>query len=289
MTLTLVEAISLAGDRDKQNDDAFGFLGSCAWVIDGATDLHDEPLSGWASDAAWLAHTLNGVLHFEMDRLEEEKFTHGELLVRFETAIKEVEGQFFALPKPLSRGEIERWREPIASMLLAAESADGVIGFDLGDCRCFALDADERAHAIGGPDDAADEESALAARQRDAEKPLLQRTETIAMLRRKRAGLNLPGSHWTVALTPACADNAREWSLALTRPAHILLMTDGFSALADRYRVHDAAGLVRAALSEGLHCLGRELRRIENEDAAGGKHPRFKKSDDATALLLRLT
>ena len=35
--LTLVEAISLAGDRTKQNDDASGAHGSFAWVIDGAT------------------------------------------------------------------------------------------------------------------------------------------------------------------------------------------------------------------------------------------------------------
>lgn len=288
MTLTYVEAISLAGDRTKQNDDALGFLGPCAWVIDGATDLHDEPLTGWASDAAWLAHTLNTVLHFEMGH--GENLTHDELLVRFETAVKWVEGKFFALPEPLAlQGQIELWKEPIASIALAAETPTGVAGFDLGDCRCFALDANGRAHALGGHTDAADEESALAAQQRDPEKPLLHRAETIDMLRRKRANLNQPDSQWTVALDPECADNAREWSLTLKRPAHILLMTDGFSALTDRYRLYDVGGLVRAALEKGLHELGRELRTIENADAGGDKHPRFKKSDDATALLLRLT
>ena len=35
--------------------------------------------------------------------------------------------------------------------------------------------------------------------------------------------------------------------------------------------------------------LGRELRAIETADAAGARHPRFKPSDDATALLMRLS
>ncbi len=132
-----------------------------------------------------------------------------------------------------------------------------------------------------------------------AHSPLSKRTatsrccsaqRTIDMLRRMRAGLNGGGANgWTFSLDPACADHARVWAFTLTRPAHVLLMTDGFSALADRYGAYDAPGLVRAALDKGLQELGRELRAIENADAGGATHPRFKKSDDATAVLVRLT
>jgi hypothetical protein len=79
------------------------------------------------------------------------------------------------------------------------------------------------------------------------------------------------------------------WSFQLARPAYLLLMTDGFAALADRYRAYDAAGLLRAVLDRGLQELAREVRAIETADAGGAKHPRFKASDDATALLMRLT
>ena len=46
---------------------------------------------------------------------------------------------------------------------------------------------------------------------------------------------------------------------------------------------------MQAVLDRGLDVLGEELRAIENADAKGEKFPRFKKSDDCTALLLRLT
>jgi hypothetical protein len=160
---------------------------------------------------------------------------------------------------------------------------------ELGDCRCFMLSADGVLHVVGGPEDAADAETQLAAQQTDPEKPLLRREATIARLRELRGALNLEGAHWTFCLDPNCAEHARAHRFELNRPAHILLMTDGFSALTDRYRAYDAAGLVRAAVDKGLQELGRELRAIETADAGGAKHPRFKASDDATALLMRLT
>ncbi len=275
--LTFVEAASLAGDRAKQNDDALGFAGARAWVLDGATDLHDSPFSGAASDASWLAHFANARLHeaHAGDLRETVRWSCTAAAAAFARA---AEGRNFA-----------RWQSPISSLLMVEETIDGAAGLDLGDCRIFALSGDGVAHIGGGPPDAADDEMALAAKQTDADKPLLQRSATIDMLRAMRAGLNRPGASWTLSLDPACADHARLWRFVLRRPAHLLLMTDGFAALVDRYQAYDAAGIVRAALGKGLQELGRELRAIETEDSNGARHPRFKRSDDATALLMRLT
>lgn len=282
--LTLVESISLAGDRAKQNDDAFGQAQGVAWVIDGATDLHAAPLTGAASDASWFAHTLNGALHaFALPGGADEASLRGQL----KSVISDLVAPWFA---DITEGRaIERWQSPIASLAMAGETEAGLDLIDLGDCRIAALDANGQSWLIGGHDQAADAETQLAAQQPDADKPLLQRQSTLARLREMRAGANLPGGYWTACLDPACADAARGWRLTLARPAHILLMTDGFSALADRYGAYDGAGLIGAALAKGLQEMGRELRAIEAEDAGAAKHPRFKSSDDATAVLLRLT
>jgi hypothetical protein len=69
----------------------------------------------------------------------------------------------------------------------------------------------------------------------------------------------------------------------------LLLATDGFLALASDYGAYSADSLMTAAQEKGLAALGEELRAIEAGDSGGDKFPRFKKSDDATALLLRLT
>ncbi|MEQ1618549.1 MAG: hypothetical protein ABL883_09430 [Terricaulis sp.] len=282
--LTFVEAISLAGDRAKQNDDACGHVYDAAWAIDGATDLHDTPITGAASDASWIAQMLNTALHsltYRSDGAAEV------LRAGLKAALRQLIIPSFK--EVLGAQEFERWQSPIASVVTINEVESGVAGLDLGDCRVFALDAAGDVFIAGGPDAAADDESALAARQTDKDKPLLRRSETIDMLRRMRADLNQPGARWTFCLDPACADHARAFEWELVRPAHILLMTDGFSALVDRYHAYDAAGLVRAALEKGLQELGHELRAIESADATATLHPRFKRSDDATALLMRLT
>jgi serine/threonine protein phosphatase PrpC len=180
---------------------------------------------------------------------------------------------------------------PTGSVLLAGETPEGMFGVDLGDCRCFALDADGAAQSAGSRENGTDDEQE---RARDASKnagsaALLRDPGTMAKLRALRARHNMAGGdYWVFGLQPECADHARVWTLPLKRPAHVLLCTDGFSTLVDRYRVYDAAGLVRAALDKGLQELGREIRAIETADAAGAQHPRFKRSDDATALLLRV-
>lgn len=275
--LTFVEAISLAGDRAKQNDDTLGFQQKSAWVIDGATDLSETPLTKTASDASWVAQVANTSL---------SAWTYGDLREAVRSASETAASAF----SYLTRGQnVERWQLPTASLLMLTENERGVIeGIDLGDCRVFALDANG-VQVVGGHG-GLDDEVKLAASQPEANKPLLKRKAAIETLRRNRAAINVEGGRfWTFGLHAACADHARTWTIELKRPAHLLLMTDGFAALSDRYRAYEPAALVKAAIDVGLQELGRELRAIETADASGSLHPRFKQSDDATAILLRLT
>jgi len=68
----------------------------------------------------------------------------------------------------------------------------------------------------------------------------------------------------------------------------VLLASDGFLALVSDYERYAAVGLIAAAETKGLAALGEELRAIEEGDPEGRRFPLFKKSDDATALLLKL-
>lgn len=281
--LTLIEAISLAGDRAKQNDDAWGKAHDFAWALDGATDLHNAPLSREASDAAWLAQALSQTLSTcaspggaSERHLRDTLRTTAELTA------------FWWRDEGAQGRDVPRWMLPTASLLLVADNHGALQGVDLGDCRCFVLDAQGQAQTLGGHDSEDEMRAAADAIKRAGGAPLRD-AATLDALRAKRATHNTEGGYWVFGVQPECVEHARAWSLAPIRPAHVLLCTDGFSALVDRYHAYDAASLVQAALDKGLQELGRELRAIEAADAGGAKHPRFKPSDDATAVLLRLT
>lgn len=286
--LTVIETMSLAGDRAKQNDDALGAARMLAWVIDGATDLHDTPISNYASDAAWIAAYLNERLCHMAIGLDINGAWPDSLRDDIRTASAALRNDW-AEDWPL---DIERWRLPTASMLvLADEDGERLHVFDLGDCRCFIVDAQGEIYQVGGSKAASTHEASQAAHaaKLSGGRPLLKHQQTVLRLRNKRAQHNTPEGYWVFGLQPECADHGRIVTLQVARPATALLMTDGFAALTDRYALYDAAGLVGAALEKGLHELGRELRAIETADATGAQHPRFKQSDDATAILLRLS
>jgi hypothetical protein len=277
--LTILDQVSLSGDRAKQNDDACGAFGRFAWVIDGATDLHKDPLSPAASDAAFFAHAFHG-------GLAAAAATAFDLPALLAAGMAHAQAAWSADARPI----VHAWQSPTASVVAVMETPAGLVATDLGDSRLFTLDASGEPHAFGGGRDSAKDEAAqvrLVTRGR-TERPL-DRHEVVEELRRRRTLANIPGGYWVLGLEDACLERRREAAIPLVRPAHILLCTDGFAALCDRYEAYNAGGLVAVARDEGLLALGQRLRAIEEEDAIGERHPRWKKSDDATALLLRLT
>src|SRR5262249_13103762 len=115
----------------------------------------------------------------------------------------------------------------------------------------------------------------------------LSRPEFIGTLRTARNRIN-SGNIWLFSPDVRAASHVSR-RIVKTQPGSMLLLaTDGFLALASDYGAYSVDGLMAAAMEKGLAALGVELRAIESGDAGGDRFPRFKKSDDATALLLRL-
>jgi hypothetical protein len=57
---TVVDIATLAAN--EVNEDRAGVAGALAWVIDGATDVIEAPLTTAATDASWIAETLDTLL-----------------------------------------------------------------------------------------------------------------------------------------------------------------------------------------------------------------------------------
>ena len=105
----------------------------------------------------------------------------------------------------------------------------------------------------------------------------------------RRARQKQSGALALLGLDPSAADRMRHARVACPGGSEILLTSDGFSALVDLYGRMDAGELMQAALDQGLAALADVARLIEtHEDPDGILFPRFKLSDDATALLLRV-
>jgi serine/threonine protein phosphatase PrpC len=280
MTFQIQDQLSLAGDPAKPNEDFLAHSDRAALVVDGATPLGDSLMPG-PSDAAWIAQ-------FGARRLMAHLADDDGARKALRGALADTQKSFEALRRHPPE---EMWQTPCASMMLAVLDGSEMEFLWFGDCAALVKQGDAAVTMVG---ETFDKRAAEAGRARKLakEKNLspasgLSRPEFIGALRSSRNRIN-SGDAWLFSPDVRAASHVSRRVIKAAPGAVLLLATDGFLALASDYGVYSADSLMAAAQSKGLAALGQELRAIEAGDTGGDKFPRFKKSDDATAILIRL-
>ena len=178
-------------------------------------------------------------------------------------------------------------------MMFVAENETGVDAFWFGDCGLLVKRGPDATEIIGETFEKRAMEASRVKMLADARglAPAagINRPEYLEALRKARNRVNSGTGGWLFGPDARAADHVAQAKISAPEGTNLLLASDGFLALATDYGRYDGDGLMQAALSKGLAALGEELRAIEESDPEGRKFARLKKSDDATALLLRLT
>lgn len=273
MRFDLLQSLCIAGDADTPNDDRIGCTGRLAWVIDGATDLGDAGLVGTRGGAAWIAQEANAALAAAGD---------GSLAAICKGLVARIARRFEAQRTRLPLGP---WELPCASFLAARASMDGLDFAWAGDCAALV----RRGGVIErvGPRAADHKDAEIAHAASLAEHGLALKQRPPAIIESLRAARSRPGRH-VLGVDPSDAPALSVAKVPCAPGDDVLLMTDGFAALIDGYGAYDDAALMAALASGGLAALAAELRAIETGDAECARYPRFKPSDDASAIWLRL-
>jgi hypothetical protein len=307
MSFELLDQLSLPGDPAKPNEDALAHLDHAALVLDGATPLGPSLLPG-PSDAAWIAQ-------FGARRLAAHLRDGDGPRDALKHALADAGKSFAGLSREPIR---EKWQTPCASMMLVAlgrdpspprvrstlagempvagsRASEGQRGQEIqflwfGDCAAI-VEQDGHVEMIGETLEKRQAEAArakLVARTANMSSAAgINRPEIEPLLRAARNRIN-SGRNWLFSPDPRAAGHAMHRTMTLHEGALMLIASDGFLALTTDYDAYDMPDLMAAANAKGLAALGAELRAIEKTDPLGEKFSRFKKSDDATALLLRV-
>jgi len=279
MQFEILDSISLPGGA--LNEDAVLAEPFAAVVLDGATPV-SEPLLPGRSDAAWIAG-------FGARRLLSHLKDGDAPRLALRHALSDAECSFEGLRR---RPPQERYEIPCASMMLAVANESGFDALWYGDCAALLQRPGQPCEVIGTAfDQRAGETSAAARFLAETQRPpvsALKDDQAVVMFREARAKVNTPGGTWLFTPHPQASEHVTRASFEAPAGTLLLLASDGFLVLATDYAHYDADGLLAAAASKGLKALGEELRTVEAGDPEGRRYPRFKKSDDATAVLLKL-
>jgi hypothetical protein len=99
---------------------------------------------------------------------------------------------------------------------------------------------------------------------------------------------NQPGGYWIAAANPEAAYRAVTGTLPLTgfnAVRRAALLTDGASCAVERYDLLGWPGLLDLLTEHGPQKLINRVRAVERADRDGHTRPRYKRHDDATAIL----
>lgn len=268
MHFDLLQTISLSGTVGAPNDDRIGCADQHAWVVDGATDLGEPGLVGARGGAAWLAAAADqGFAQASGDLATICGFVFELIAERYRMERR--------------RDPVSAWELPRAAFAAVALEGESLACAFVGDCLVAHRSAQGVAYLTPEPN-RTKEQSAAA--KLDAGALGLR---SPAVLEDRRASRERSQRCLTVDATLS------RTSVKLVRTAvapgdDLLLMSDGFAALIDAYGAYDLASLMTRVMSAGLDAAATELRRIELEDAACQRYPRFKASDDASAIWIRV-
>ncbi|QDZ06751.1 hypothetical protein FPZ24_04050 [Sphingomonas panacisoli] len=271
MHLDVIQSLSIAGDNTKANDDRAGAGHARAWVIDGATDLGDPGLVGDRGGAAWIAA--------EADRAFAAA-TAGSIEALCRQVFETVAARFV---EDRTRPP-EAWEVPSAAFLTVTVADNRLDCAWLGDCPALLI-RDGAAIPIGPDVDVRDDESDLA--RSVAHHGLGSVRRAAPVLDALRANRSNPDRR-ILCIDPAGADHILYSSQPCVAGDELLLMTDGFSAAIDLYRLIVRRDLPSLLAGDGLSGIAARLRAAEASDADCTRWPRFKQGDDATAIWLRI-
>jgi hypothetical protein len=292
MSFVVEDSFSSSGSSDRPNEDAFGVSGEGAWIIDGATGLAERVFVAGPgeSDASWLAGQMNAIFSALSSTSDPPRGV--EFFARARAEIVDL----FTRRARLSPQGISEW--PCAATARVYRDGDDLCCESLDDCTILLRRRDGGVETLGADPAhvAIDARSVAELLRLRREGILTDRTEILGarsllmpVIREGRARVNAPGGYGCFTLGAEIrSEFLRTRSFPRDLFTHVLLMTDGFYALVEDYRQATDEDLFARALSEGLESLTRALRATEDSDPHGVRWPRLKKSDDATAVLLRV-
>jgi len=281
---TVLDRISWPGHPDKPNEDICGVSGDWAWVIDTSIFPGTKPVMHEKSDATWLAR-------FADERLSNlaPQAQDGVTLLRH--VMEEARTAYRAVAPAERHDDFVTW--PLGAMTLVRRRGSVLDAWTFGDTTAYVRQPDGTVATLGDAPGLRDAEAATAAElmRQAGSRPtaILDEPVFLAWLgerRERQRKSGIPAA--LLSVNPEAVDRLRHETAPCEDGTVILLASDGFSALVDLYGAMDAEAVMEVALTSGLEPLVRLAREIEIERDPDGKlYPRFKQSDDTTAVLLR--
>jgi serine/threonine protein phosphatase PrpC len=273
---------SICDGSNMVNEDVANINKYGAWILDGATGLNGKNLIDKDSDAKWYVR--------QWDEYVNKNFHKTDINLKriVKEGINVIKDKYY---KKVKDKNIKALDLPSSSIVLTRWIEDYLEYFILGDCTLI-IENNNKLNVI--KDDSVTKLDnkvfeAMDNIMKKEDKTFLEaRKEVNDLIIENRLLKNTNEGYWILGFDTEAADRALYGKIRLNKDMKVLIASDGFSAITDRYNYIDIENLIYETQNKGLDSICKKLREIEEEDSSGDKYPRFKKNDDASAIYVEL-
>lgn len=256
-----------------------------AFVLDGATGLNGKNLIDKESDARWYVKQWEIFL--------KDNITNWDIELKdiIKDGINLIKGKFFSNIDSTEKEYLRSIDLPSSTIALVRWDSQVLEYFLLGDCTIILKFDNENINYI--KDDALDildgEVIKFMAREmkKNSISHLEARERAIDLLIRNRSLKNKLNGYWVLGFSTEAAENAKVGKIQLGIENNILLMSDGFSVLFEKYKATAREEIIDIVDGEGVSYCYKRIRDVEINDPECIEYPRLKQSDDSSAVFIK--
>lgn len=266
----------------KYNEDIIGFTPDGLWVLDGATGLNNKNLVSKESDAKWYVNWWNEYLYKNISKEKNLKEIIKEGIKKIDIEYKRI----------LNNKSITKLDKPSSSICIVKLHKEKIEYLVLGDCALHtkinnkvSIQKDKKLCEL---DNNVYKEMEELPNLYDLTHDQIKISvmNTIISNRLKK---NTKEGYWILEFEEEAVDNAIYGSIDVDKKISIMLTSDGYSCISDRYKLIEEEKLIDEVRKNGVGNIYSKLRKFEEEEFSTNRFPRFKIKDDSSCIYLEIS
>ncbi|MGV8984237.1 hypothetical protein [Clostridium sp.] len=267
------------------NEDILGYTSKAAWVLDGATGYFNNRIPNYNSEAEWYVSEWNKYFYSNIDNMEKSL---KQILLE---GMKEIKQKYYSI---VNCENIEEATLPTATIAIIRIESNYINYYVLGDC-IVAIKENESEdikiitdNRIGKLENRVIESIVKIQKEKNVGIKYA-RNQVIGLLKENRKLKNTDSGYWILGFDEKAINFGIQMKIKINKSTEIMLMTDGFYRIIDTFSHYkNTSQLIEDVKQKGLNYIYNIIDEYENKDSECIKYPRTKKSDDSTAIYLKL-
>lgn len=280
MDISNYESICNKGSA-KYNEDIIGVTPKGLWVLDGATGLNNKNIVSNESDAKWYVSWWNEYLY---NNIGQDK----NLKEIIKEGIRKIKQEYI---NRLDNKNVSKLDKPSSSLCIVKIHKDKLEYLVLGDC---ALHTRIENNTLVIKDKKLCELDNNVYRQMESLPNINSLTHeeiknnVMDTIIKNRLMKNTKEGYWILEFEEEAVDNCIYGEQYINKNISIMLTSDGYSCISDRYKLIDEDKLIEEVKKYGVGNIYYKLREFEEKEFSVNKYPRFKIKDDSSCIYLEI-